>query len=51
MSDLNLASQKVKAARQTAGRTIENRFLDLCKAVERVIVHLQRQERERKAKS
>ncbi|HEU0049008.1 MAG TPA: hypothetical protein VFQ43_15555 [Nitrososphaera sp.] len=49
-ADLNIARQKITEARQTAGRTLENRFLDLCKAVEHIITHLQKSQKESKDK-
>lgn len=42
MSDLSEAMKFVKAARRSDGRDPKMKFMDLCKAVERIIIHLQK---------
>jgi vacuolar-type H+-ATPase subunit E/Vma4 len=44
-ADLSAARQFVKEARRTAGRKPEHQFRDLCKAVERIIAHLEKLEK------
>ncbi len=45
MSDLTVAKNLVKAAGKVKGRTSEARFNDLRRAVERIIVHLEKLEK------
>ena len=47
-SELNTAKKQVKEARKVMGRKLENRFLDLCSAVEKIITHLEKSERAKK---
>ena len=45
MSDLSVAKKLVEAAGKVKGRTLEARFNDLRRAVERIIVHLEKFEK------
>ena len=49
MSNLSLAKKFHKDSGRSAGRTLEKQFDDLRKAVERIIVHLEKSEEENSA--
>jgi hypothetical protein len=50
MSDLSNARNLLEKAATTKGRTLEARWDDLCRAVEQIIVHLEKLERANKPK-